>query len=284
MKMENKSALIILIFATVVIMIIGLGYPLFTNETMNMSNLSSWISAIISSTAFIWLIFGYFMQIKSLNLQSIEVERMAKFAALQQIQNAFGLLNEKVKNSGFKDIGSLSGDFPMTMALTIKNVVENNTDEKLKMEWMSKWTNFKSLCDEFIGTFAMMLKLYDEAPEKEMVQKKKPTPIEISMKTLNIDAKTIKDFESIVEYKNAWYIKTNFKRAQEIPVLAFYSKAAGMLAESMIRFEPGIDIVELEMLEDSEKTFPGCVKSEYLEKLRKKVGDREKERESKKKV
>ena len=46
----------------------------------------------------------------------------------------------------------------------------------------------------------------------------------------------------------------------------------------MIRHEPGIDLIELEILEEMNRGCPGCVRSEPLEKLRKKVEDRERER------
>ncbi|HQI05218.1 MAG TPA: hypothetical protein PL195_08145 [bacterium] len=269
---------------TVLLVLIGVFVPLYLKEQVNLSSISSWISAIVSGIAFIWLVYGYNLQRKSIDLQRIQVEKMGKFEAIKQIKDGIDPIKEKIKNLGMNNLNSIE-DLPvlfsMTFAESAKDIVDNSTNEELKWDSMQKWTKVKNLCEEFLRSFVMFVKLYDESARTEVnekIEEKSPENILDSMKNLNIDEKMIRALSSVVEYKDAWFVKSNIKKIEATPVLGQYSKTALALAEAMIMFEPGIDKIELEMLEEMEKTCPGCVKSDYLEKLRKKVQDRENSR------
>ena len=102
---------------TVLLVLIGVLVPFCLKEQVNLSSISSWISAIVSGIAFIWFVYGYNLQRKSIDLQRIQIEKMGKFEAVKQIKDGIEPIKEIIRDLGMDNLNSIE-DLPVIFSLT----------------------------------------------------------------------------------------------------------------------------------------------------------------------
>lgn len=264
-----KNSLFWTISITILAIVLGVIYPLCFVDNVTFSDLSSWVGTIISGVAFLWLIYGFFIQKEVIKSQRKEFVKLIRFNALQQIYATLDSFNEKLRNSEnvkLNSIDDIQPEFMQIFSFSIENITKDDCDEREKWNTIKKWGDIKQICNEFLGVFVSLSKLYFESVDESLSIIKDDLSFDF-IKDKGLSKKINIILDSIQENKNAWFIKSNISKLEKIPLLASTLKKASNLADIMIMLEPGMDKIELAILEMNSK----YVKDGVLEKLRKKV-------------
>lgn len=240
------------------------------------SSLVDHISMLVSAIAFTWLIFGYYLQKEAIDLQRKEIVKGSEFQAFQQMRNMLESFNDYLRSNAevaVKHPSELPGLFVASVQYWLEITENPSRSEKAWWEATKKWSTIKALCNEYLGTYASAVRAYCQSmdkPAKDFPDELRPF-VEKYEGDIDSGIDKIKDSllsTQFVDLPSAWFIKLNASVLKELPLTESYSHSAQMLADLMIQYQPGINRVELAILERSEKEFPGVVKPEALRKLR----------------
>lgn len=225
------------------------------------SQIGGYISGIVASLAFIWLIAGFFqqsnelrlqrkelsMQREALLLQKEELKKINKFNALQQISSILDSFNSSLPAKQIPNIITVE-NLPMAFMEGIAEwkIILESTNSQEVFDAHNKWLLIESICRQFISTFYSAVRLYAE------------TTGEITL--LKNDNET-------------QFIYFNHEKIKGIPHLQQYAGVAYSVASNLVDLGPGLKRVALAGFESTEKLMPGVVRQDALEKLRKEVKD-----------
>ncbi|HNS45381.1 MAG TPA: hypothetical protein PKH37_09150 [Alphaproteobacteria bacterium] len=258
----------------VIITIVLIGFAFFCYPLPDA--LVSHISMFISAIAFTWLIFGYYLQKEAIDLQRTEIAKGSKFQAFQQMRSMIESFNDYLRSNTeitVKHPSELPGLFTKSVPLWLEITENPSRSERTWWDAMKKWSAIKALCNEYLGTYASAVRAYCQSidkPVKDFPDELRPF-VEKYKGDMSSGIDKIKDAllsTQFVDLPSAWFIKLNASVLKELPLAESYSHSAQTLADLIIQYQPGINRVELAILERMEKEFPGVVKQDALKKLR----------------
>ncbi|MEW5787394.1 MAG: hypothetical protein AB1899_06030 [Pseudomonadota bacterium] len=223
------------------------------------SQFGDFLSGFGSAIAFVWLVAAYqqqgrelqlqrhelSLQRAALDLQRLELQKMGKYAAMEQVEHILGQFDSALqanRDSPVRSATDLPSAFVNGMALW-KTLLESN-DNQAKLTAYTTWMKILGPCSEFLARVVTASDLYAEATDTARLPPgESPAHRIYSGQQILLDA----------------------------PYVRHYSGAAYTLAVSFVLGEPGLDRLQFAGLSATEALMPGVVNAEAIAALKVKV-------------
>ena len=234
--------------------------PFFLPSLDDLDKLGGYLAGFVGAIAFVWLIAAYYqqgselelqrgelaLQRQSLDLQREELQKMGKYAALEQVRTVLEQFDQSLKDNPkapARSTTELLTAFTNGMEFW-KVLLTEGGDPTETFNAFVKWQAIHSACDEFLARVCTAVDIYSEATNTKLLC----AGGQPSMRLYgSLDVLTA------------------------IPYVRHYAGSANMLAEMMSRLEPGLNQIMLNGFEATEKLMPGVVKQSGLDEYRAKV-------------
>jgi len=242
-----------------VVFIFGASIIYFKNNISTSSQIGDYLSGIVGTLGFIWLIVGYFQQINelklqreelklqrnSLDLQREELQKMSKFSALDQISSILQNFNSALAARNIDNIKNIE-DLFSTLLNGMKDwkIITESSNVNEVFDKYNKWITIKGTCENLFSVIVSCIELYDE-----------------TIQDLNIERHT-------VDYMTIHY---NFDKIKKVPYIQQYIGSISGLIHLFMQFN--FKYIDLAGLEAINKIIPRAVHKETIDNLRKELNE-----------